>query len=129
MGDERFTWHPEYAGRTVGEVAASLREELGRDQRAYALVLEGAEEREDAALAAVIDLERRWGAYDFGWAETDPQVLAERIAAFEWERESRRELFPFEDFRRSAPSPVPAPSSPPTRDESSRPWWAFWRKD
>ena len=129
MGEERFAWHPEYAGRTVGEVAAGLRDELGRDQRAYALVLEGAEEREDAALAAVIDLERRWGAYDFGWAEAEPNVVADRIAAFEWERETRRELFPFEEYRRTAPLPATAPGSSTGGDESGRPWWAFWRKD
>jgi len=106
-----------------------LRDELGRDQRSYTLVLEGAEDRESDALAAVIDLERRWGVFDFGWAEADPAALAERIAAFEWERESRRELFPFEEYRQIAPASVPASGMPAAGDETGRPWWAFWRKD
>ena len=130
VDERRFEWHPTYAGRTLDEVTASLRDELGRDQRAYALVLEGAEEQEGAALASVLELEKRWGEFDFGWAETDPAVLADRIAAFEWERESRRALFPFEEYRRSAPAPVRVPGSGAGGDESGdRPWWAFWRKD
>ena len=128
MDERRFGWHPTYAGRTLDEVTASLRDELGRDQRAYALVLEGAEEQEGAALASVIDLERRWGAYDFGWAEAEPGELASRIAAFEWERETRQALFPFADYRRATPVSKPGPGVG-AGDEPSRPWWAFWRRD
>ena len=127
MGDERFVWHPEYGGRTLGDVTASLRDELGRDQRAYALVLEGAEEREDAALASVLELEKKWGPFDFGWAETDAGVLAGRIAAFEWAREGRRELFPFEEYRRGEGPAAVAGGGPGDREGSDRPWWAFWR--
>lgn len=118
-------WHPEYGGRTVGEVTAHLRDELGRDQRAYSLVLEGAEEREGEALEKVLELEKRWGGFDFGWAETDAAILAGRIAAFEWAREGRRELFPWAEYRLEE-GPAAAPGGPEDRGEG-RPWWAFWR--
>ena len=121
-GDERFTWHPTYQGKTLQQVREDVRIELQRDQRAYGLTMEGAEEHEQAVLASVIDLEKKWSEYDFGWAEADPAALADRIAAFEWEREQRRELFPFAEVRTAG---SPASSSSAT---SARPWWAFWRR-
>lgn len=119
-GEERFEWHPEYRGRAVGEVEAELRQSLRSDQRAYALALEGAERHENDALASVLPMERRWGAFDLDWAEADPAALAGRIVAFERERDRHRELFP---YRRVAPA-----VALDTGEPEERPWWAFWRR-
>jgi hypothetical protein len=121
-GDERFAWHPTYRGRTAREVRDELRVEIDRDQRQYALSMEGAEEHEQRVLASVIELERRWSGYDFGWLEVDPGELADRIVAFEWERERRQTLIPFEEYRRSLEPALAPPAAP------EKPWWAFWRR-
>lgn len=120
--NDRFTWHPEYQGQTRQQVREHLRAEIASDQRAYSLALEAADERENDVLQSVIKLEKRWGDYDMGWAETDPTDLAERVTAFEWEREQRRELFPYAEYRDAI--------SPPATDTaaSDNPWWAFWRR-
>ena len=123
-GDERFAWHPTYQGRTVRAVRHELRLEIGRDQRQYGLAMEGAEEHEQTALASVIEIDRRWAAYDFGWSEVDPGELADRIVAFEWERERRQQLFPFDEFRQE----LAPPAAPASAEERTRPWWAFWRR-
>ena len=115
---ERFVWHPQYRGRTISEVADELRGDLEHDQRAYELMLAGADQREGAALAAVLPLEKKWSVFDLDWAATDPAALADRIVTFEREREQRRELFSYEAYRREA--------NPPT-EPARRPWWAFWR--
>ena len=99
----RFTWHPEYAGRLLLDVREELVREITADQRAYALAMEAAEAREDDALVSVLRLEKRWSDYDLGWAEADPGQLADRILAWEWQREQRQELFPFSEMRESAP--------------------------
>jgi len=102
---DRFSWHPDYQGKTTAEVAKAIEAELARDQRAYQLTLAAAEDHEQAALATVLELERKWGTFDLNWAETDPTVLAEKIAAFEHARDEARELFPFDDYReRDRPS-------------------------
>jgi hypothetical protein len=111
----RFTWHPQYAGRTVFDVRQELANEISADQRALALALDAAEAREDAALESVLRLERKWSPYDLNWAETDPGELADRILAWEWERERRHELFPYSEMRDSQ---VPSPS-PPAQPQSS----------
>ena len=104
----RFVWHPEYAGRLVVDVRQQLISEIEADQRAYALALEAAEAREDDALATVLRIEKRWSPFDLGWAESDSGELADRILAWEWEREKRQELFPFEEMRqRTSPRPPP----------------------
>jgi hypothetical protein len=118
----RFEWHPTYGGRTAREVRAELARALASDQRAHALALEGAEGHESDALASVLEIERKWGAYDFGWAEADPEELAGRIVAFELERERRRELIPFAVYRAES-APISAPD-----EGAERPWWAFWRR-
>lgn len=109
----RFTWHPEYAGRLVVDVRQELIQDIAADQRAYALALDAAEAREDDALATVLRLEKQWSPYDLDWAEADPGQLADRILAWEWERERRRELFPYSEMRdqRAVPSPSPAQAS------------------
>ncbi len=96
---ERFEWHPEYGGRTVEDVHGELEREIGADQRQYRIAMEGAEEAEQDALASVVTLERRWGRYDFGWAEVDASDLASRIVAFEQERERRREMISWSEYR------------------------------
>jgi hypothetical protein len=114
---DRFAWHPTYRGRTLDEVRAGIEQELGRDQRAYTLALEGAERQENAALASVIELERKWGTYDLDWAETEPGALAERVAAFEQVREQRRELIPYAAYRAEL---APAPTATAGRTASGR---------
>jgi hypothetical protein len=99
----RFTWHPEYAGRLLLDVREELVREIAADQRAYALAMEAAESREDDALVSVLRLEKRWSDYDLGWAEVDPGQLADRILAWEWQREQRQELFPFSEMREAVP--------------------------
>lgn len=106
---DRFAWHPRYKGKTAAEVRREIEQELGTDQRAYGLVLEGADRQENAALASVIELERKWGGFDMNWAEADPTDLAGRIAAFEQTRDQRREMIPAASFRASV-SPAPDPS-------------------
>lgn len=95
----RFEWHPNYAGQDVERIRRSLRDEIARDQRQHELSLEGAEQSEHDSLSSVVELERRWGQFDFDWTQTDPQVLADRIVAFELERESRQEMMSFADYR------------------------------
>jgi hypothetical protein len=120
--DRRFAWHPDYRDQTVRQVRDTLRVELQRDQRQYGLAMEGAEEHEQQVLATVLELEKRWSGFDLGWAEADAADLADRIVAFEWEREQRRELFPFDEYRTAHDEAVAPPPA------SARPWWAFWRR-
>ncbi|MEJ7839829.1 MAG: hypothetical protein WKF81_13535 [Thermomicrobiales bacterium] len=95
----RFAWHPTYQGQDVEHVRRGLADEIGRDQRQYALSLEGAEQAEFASLTSVVELERRWGQFDFGWTDVPAGELADRIVAFELERESRQDLISFADYR------------------------------
>ncbi len=110
----RFTWHPQYAGRTVFDVRQELVNEISADQRALALTLDAAEAREDDALESVLRLERKWSPYDLNWAETDPGELADRILAWEWERERRHELFPYSEMRDSQAPPTSPPAQQPS---------------
>jgi hypothetical protein len=68
----------------------------------------GAEESEHDALASVVDVEKRWSPYHFGWNEAPPAELAQRIAAFEWEREQRREMISWQDYRSGGGSVAPS---------------------
>ncbi|MGH2558574.1 MAG: hypothetical protein ACRDJH_05880 [Thermomicrobiales bacterium] len=120
-GNGRLTWHPEYRGKTVAEVAAEIRADLEHDQRAYELALESADEHENDTLAAILALDKKWCDFDMGWAEADTAALAHRIATFEHERDRRQDLFPFADLRDQLAPPIAAPAS-------DRPWWAFWRR-
>ena len=108
---ERFEWHPSYRGRTLRQVRDEVRNELARDQRQIALTLEGADRDENAVLASVVALEKKWGRFDLDWAEADPDPLADQIAAFEWERERRRELVPFRPSTVTAPTASQAPAT------------------
>ena len=107
---DQFAWHPRYRGRSLAEARAEIERELASDQRAYGLALEGAERHENAALASVIELERKWSPFDLDWAESDPAALAERVAAFEQAREQRRDLFPYATYRDEI-APPPAAKS------------------
>ncbi len=109
-GEERFVWHPVWQGRTIEEVRAELQAKAGRDQRAYALALEGAERHESDALVSVVGLERTWGGIALDWTEADPDALAEAMLAAERERERRREMTPIAQLRDLLPRPVSAPS-------------------
>jgi hypothetical protein len=97
--EETFAWHPTYAGKSVAEVRSIVTEDIARDQRAYALAMEGAEHAEGASLTTIVELERRWSPYDFDWAEMDASTLAGRIVAFEQDRENRQEMIPFAEHR------------------------------
>jgi len=108
-GETVFQWHPDYKGQSIESVRNDLQQEIGRDQRAYELALQGAEESEHDALASVVDLERRWSIYDFGWHEADPASLARRIADFQWAREQQREMISWDDYRNSG-APLPSTS-------------------
>jgi len=100
--DGVFTWHPDYRGQSLQKVRNTLAADIERDQRAYELALLGAEESEHDALASVVDVERRWSRYHFGWNEVDPAELADRIARFEWEREQRQEMISWQDYRNAS---------------------------
>ena len=116
---ETFTWHPEYAGQSVSQVREDLARQIAGDQRQHALAMEGAEEAEHDALASVVELERRWGVYDFDWAEQDAALLAARIVAFEQERERRQELISWADYRAENAGVVAGESNEPTASELS----------
>lgn len=98
-GGRVFQWHPDYQDRRVEDVQREIAGEIARDQRQYEVALLGAEDSEYDALATVVDIERRWSAYDFGWNEADPNDLARRIVEFEWQREQRQELFSWQEYR------------------------------
>ena len=107
---ERFAWHPEYRGQTVEQARNSIRADLAHDQRAYHLAMEGAEHQEQAALASVIDLERRWGTFNLDWSEADVDALTDEVLSFERERERRQELIAYRDYRQERPT-TPTPRS------------------
>ncbi|HWV35063.1 MAG TPA: hypothetical protein VNZ55_05475 [Thermomicrobiales bacterium] len=98
-GITTFQWHPHYRGRSVEAVERELASEIGNDQRAYEVALSGADVSEHDALASVMELEKRWSDYSFGWAEMEPDALARRIVAFEQERERRQELISYDQYR------------------------------
>lgn len=78
---------------------ADLAQQIASDQRQHQLAMDGADEAEHDALASVVSLERKWGVYDFDWADQDPEALAARIVAFEHEREHRHEMISWADYR------------------------------
>lgn len=98
---EGFTWHPVYAGKSFEQVRNDLIDDISRDQRAYALAMDGAEASEHDSLTTIVELERRWSDYEFDWAETDAALLADRILTFEKLCEERKERMSFADYRAS----------------------------
>lgn len=113
-----FTWHPEYAGHSFEDVRRGLIEDITRDQRAYHLALEEAEKEEFDAFNSVRELEKRWSEYDFGWFDVPPDSLANRILAFERDRESRQEMISWQDWKAESDSPpVAAPSTTPEKTD------------
>jgi len=96
-----FVWHPVYAGKSFAQVQNELAEEIARDQRSYKLAIDGAELSEHDSLVTVVELERRWSAYEFDWSEMDAKALAQRIVKFEQECERRQETLSFADYRAS----------------------------
>ncbi len=80
-------------------VRAALAQDIAADQRQHRLAMEGAEESEQEALASVVGLERKWGKFDFDWAEQEPESLADRIFDFERERERRQQLISWSEYR------------------------------
>lgn len=96
-----FVWHPIYKGRDVASVRREVLDEVRRDQRAYELSLEAAEQDESASLQAIVKLDSRWCAYDLGWTEANVDQLSDRVIAIELERERRQEMFPVREMRDS----------------------------
>lgn len=128
----RFAWHPQYRGQTVEEVRAILLEDLRLDQRSYAITMNGPDENESEILVRVVGLEKKWGPYAMDWATAEPATVADRVIDFEREREARRELFPYAEYRdrhANLTSSAATGSGAAANDEpSGAPWWAFWRR-
>lgn len=107
---QQFTWHPEYVGKTFEGVRRELIDDITRDQRAYHLALEEAEKEEFGAFNSVREIEKRWSDYDFGWFDVPPESLANRILAFERDRDSRQHMVSWQDWRAES-APLPAETS------------------
>lgn len=107
-----FEWHPEYAGQTYESLHRELVDRIARDQKAYQTALESAEKEEHGAFNTVRDLEKRWSGYDFAWFELKPELLADRVLRFEQEREARRELISWQEWKSSSAS-LAAPGGTP----------------
>lgn len=105
-----FTWHENYRGRTSDDVIRELAGEIANDQRAHELALSGAEQEEHAALASVMELEKRWSEYSFDWADMPPEELARRIVDFELERDRRQQMISWEQYRAEVAPPDAAPA-------------------
>lgn len=82
-----FAWHPVYQGRDVESVRRDIADELRRDQRAYQLALQAAEQNESASLQSILTLDSRWSPFDLGWTEADPAQLTDYVLAVEVERD------------------------------------------
>lgn len=97
---DSFEWHPEYEGKTFESVRRNLIDEIARDQNAYHLALEQAEKKEHDAFNSIREIEKRWSEYDFGWAEVDPELLADRIVAFEQARDKQQVMMSWQAWKR-----------------------------
>ncbi len=126
----RFLWHPQYRGQTVDEVRSTLTDDLRSDQRSYAITIDGPAENESEILVRVVGLEKKWGPYALDWSTAEPATVIDRVIAFEQEREARRELFPYAEYRdRNTTRTSGGSSGSGDGDPSSdAPWWAFWRR-
>ena len=126
---QSFIWHPVYEGRTFESVRRELLDEIRRDQRAYELSLEAAEQNEHASLQAIMKLDNRWCAYDLGWTEANVEQLADRAMQIEIERERRHEMFPVNEMRDTMPPVSTAAGVQPAGEEVARslgiPRWAY----
>ena len=116
----RFTWHPEYANRTLFDVRQELVDDISADQRVYEMAMDAAETKESDVLAAILGLDKKWSEYNMGWAEADSGELADRILEWRWEQEKRHELIPFTEFR----SQAPLPELPPAQAS----WFSFLKR-
>lgn len=129
LPNQTFVWHPVYKGRTYESVRRELLDEIRRDQRAYELSLEAAEQNEHASLQAIMKLDNRWCAYDLGWTEANVEQLADRAMQVEVERERRHEMFPVKEMRDTMPAISTAPGVQPAGEEVARslgiPRWAY----
>ena len=105
-GSGMFKWHPEYAGKTFDGLHRELVDCIHRDQKAYQQALESAEKEEHGAFNTVRELEKRWSVYDFAWFELKPEHLADKILRFEQEREARREMISWEQWKTQSPPTV-----------------------
>jgi hypothetical protein len=102
-----FSWHPDYQGCSVEKVRRDMIDEIRRDQRAYELALQAAEQNESASLQSIMKLDNRWSSYDFGWVEADPEQLTNFVMSVELERERRQEMVSVKSLRSALnPSPV-----------------------
>lgn len=118
QSSQHFAWHPEYVGKSFESVRRDLIDAITRDQQTYEDALEQAEKEEFGAFNTVRELEKRWSDYDFGWFEVAPESLANRIMAFERDRDSRRELISWNDWKAES-----APQKLETRMSEQKPDW------
>ncbi len=116
-GDQRFVWHPVHAGKTFQQVHTELVQDISRDQRSYKLAMDGAEGAEHDSLTTIVELERRWSTFEFDWADTNANELADRILKFEQACEARQESMSFADYRASG---ALVSEAPPTAAEAGR---------
>ena len=62
----RFTWHPDYADRTLFDVRQELVNDISADQRAYEMAMDAAETKESDVLATILGLDKKWSGYEHG---------------------------------------------------------------
>ena len=113
-----FEWHPEYAGKTFDGLHRELVDCIHRDQKAYQNALESAEKEEHGAFNTVRELEKRWSVYDFAWFELKPEHIADKILRFEQEREARREMITWQQWKTES-----SPTAPPSGSEATKSDW------
>lgn len=118
---QKFTWHPDYVGKTFESVRRDLIDDITRDQRAYHMALEEAEKEEFGAFNSVRELEKRWSDYDFGWFDVPPESLANKILAFERDRDHRQVMMSWKEWR--------AESSPQSGTPSTVSQKTDWREN
>ncbi|MGB3329383.1 MAG: hypothetical protein WBA46_10545 [Thermomicrobiales bacterium] len=111
-----FAWHPVYQGRPVDSVRREVLDDLRRDQRAYDLALQAAEQNESASLQSILKLDNRWSPFDLGWTEADPAQLASYVVAVELERERQQRMASPKELRAQVAVPAIAHAGPVVDD-------------
>ncbi|MGC4107716.1 MAG: hypothetical protein QM753_15450 [Thermomicrobiales bacterium] len=114
-----FAWHPAYQGREVESVRRDIADELRRDQRAYELALQAAEQNESASLQSILTLDGRWSPFDLGWVEADPVQLTDYVVAVEVERDRLQRMASPKQLWAQVPPPHIAHAGPAVREEFS----------
>ena len=114
-----FAWHPLYQGRDVESVRRDIVDDLRRDQRAYDLALQAAEQNESASLQSIITLDTRWSPFDLGWTEADPAQLASYVLVVELERDRQQRMASPKELRAEVTPPAIAHAGPSGAEAAS----------